>query len=193
MSGNPIGRPKTIDPEAVSLTALRLFDDRGYDAVSMDDVAAAAGVSRRYLFRLFPSKASLVWGGLDEFIGRLRASLAASPATVPALKALTVAYEEAAAFPDEVIEITRHRLRVIAEYPALASEGASRVAELTNEMTVFVLAREGRTTLDLETEVRASALAATSSAALTWWALHSDERPEQVVARAVRLLAEPLF
>ena len=71
------GRPRTISPDVVSLVALRLFDERGFDAVSMDDIAREAGVSRRSLFRLFPSKQSLVWGGLDEFVARFRAALRA--------------------------------------------------------------------------------------------------------------------
>ena len=69
------GRPRTISPDAVSLVALRLFDEKGFDAVSMDDIAREADVSRRSLFRLFPSKQSLVWGGLDEFVARFRAAL----------------------------------------------------------------------------------------------------------------------
>ena len=33
--------------------SIRLFDERGYDATTVDDVAAAAGTSRRTLFRHF--------------------------------------------------------------------------------------------------------------------------------------------
>ncbi|MEU8900232.1 helix-turn-helix domain-containing protein [Nocardia sp. NPDC048505] len=40
-------------------TGARLFADRAYDAVLMEDVAAAAGVSRALLYRHFPSKREL--------------------------------------------------------------------------------------------------------------------------------------
>ncbi|WIB36638.1 TetR/AcrR family transcriptional regulator [Curtobacterium sp. MCJR17_043] len=122
MADRPTGRPRTIDPDRVSLVALRLFDERGYDLVSMDEVAAAAGVSRRSLFRLFPTKASLVWGGLDEFAERLTAALDARPAAEPARAGLRAAYRTAATFPDAVVETTRHRLRVIRANPTLARE-----------------------------------------------------------------------
>jgi AcrR family transcriptional regulator len=38
-----------------------LFADRGFDAVTMDDVAAAAGASRRTVYRHFPTKGDLVF------------------------------------------------------------------------------------------------------------------------------------
>lgn len=186
----PTGRPRTIDPDAVSLVALRLFDDQGFDAVSMDDVASAAGVSRRSLFRLFPSKAALVWGGLDEFAARFGAALHRRPPTEPTLDALRAAYRIGAAFPDDVVEVTRHRLRVIRANPSLERVGAATIATLTDEVVRFTAERERSTPDDLAVTVRAHALAAAASAALTWWALHGDGRPEDVVDRALALFAD---
>ncbi|ROP74573.1 TetR family transcriptional regulator [Curtobacterium sp. PhB115] len=182
------GRPRTIDPDAVSLVALRLFDERGFDTVSMDDVAAAAGVSRRSLFRLFPNKAALVWGGLDDFAARFRAALHDSPADEASSTALRAAYRIGATFPDDAVEVTRHRLRVIRANPSLEHVGAATVTSLTDEIVRFVAERDGATPDDLAVSVRAHALAAAASAALTWWALHGDGRPEDVVERALGLL-----
>ncbi|PZE90606.1 TetR family transcriptional regulator [Curtobacterium sp. MCLR17_039] len=184
----PTGRPRTIDPDAVSLVALRLFDDQGFDAVSMDDVAAAAGVSRRSLFRLFPNKAALVWGGLDEFAARFREALRSRPADEPSAVALRAAYRIGATFPDDAVEVTRHRLRVIRANPSLEHVGAARVTALTDEILRYVAERDGVTADDLAVAVRAHTLAAAASAALTWWALHGDGRPEDVLERALALL-----
>lgn len=184
----PTGRPRTIDPDAVSLVALRLFDEQGFDAVSMDDVAAAAGVSRRSLFRLFPNKAALVWGGLDEFAARFRDALRSRPADEPSAVALRAAYRIGATFPDDAVEVTRHRLRVIRANPSLEHVGAATVTALTDEILRFVAERDGATADDLAVAVRAHTLAAAASAALTWWALHGDGRPEDVVERALALL-----
>ncbi|MBT1684159.1 TetR family transcriptional regulator [Curtobacterium flaccumfaciens] len=184
----PTGRPRTIDPDAVSLVALRLFDDQGFDAVSMDDVAAAAGVSRRSLFRLFPSKAALVWGGLDEFAARFREALRSRPADEPSAVALRAAYRIGATFPDDAVEVTRHRLRVIRANPSLEHVGAATVTALTDEILRYVAERDGVTADDLAVAVRAHTLAAAASAALTWWALHGDGRPEDVLERALALL-----
>lgn len=45
---------------AISDAALRLFLADGFDRVSVVDIAAAAGVSKRTLFKYFPSKEDLV-------------------------------------------------------------------------------------------------------------------------------------
>jgi AcrR family transcriptional regulator len=184
----PTGRPRTIDPDAVSLVALRLFDEQGFDAVSMDDVAAAAGVSRRSLFRLFPNKAALVWGGLDEFAARFSEALRSRPADEPSAVALRAAYRTGATFPDDAVEVTRHRLRVIRANPSLEHVGAATVTALTDEILRYVAERDGVTADDLAVAVRAHTLAAAASAALTWWALRGDGRPEDVVERALALL-----
>lgn len=188
LEDRPTGRPRTIDPDAVSLTALRRFDEDGFDAVSMDDVAAAAGISRRSLFRLFPSKAALVWGGLDDFAARFTEALRARPATEPSGPALRAAYRIGATFPDDALEVTRHRLRVIRANPSLERGGEATVTALTGVIVQFVAERDGRPADDLAVTVRASAVAAAASAALTWWAVHGEGRPEQAIDRALDVL-----
>lgn len=46
--------------QEVSDTAVRLFLEKGFDAVSVAEIAAAAGISKPTLFRYFPSKEDLV-------------------------------------------------------------------------------------------------------------------------------------
>lgn len=181
------GRPRTIDPEAVSLVALRMFDERGFDVVSMDDVAEAAGVSRRSLFRLFPTKADLVWGGLAEFSQRFTDELDARPADEPSRDGLRAAYRAGAMFPADTVETTRHRLRVIRANPGLAPGGAEAQARLTATIVRFVADHDGARPDDLRVTVRASTLAAAAHAALEWWAQQDGGDPADAVDRALEM------
>ena len=63
---------------------MRLFTDRGYDATTVTDVAAAAGVSPMTVYRHFPTKEDLV---LVDQSGRLVAErIAASSAAQPLVR-----------------------------------------------------------------------------------------------------------
>ncbi|MCP2163452.1 TetR/AcrR family transcriptional regulator [Goodfellowiella coeruleoviolacea] len=54
-------RKKLQTWRTIRAAALRLFNERGFEAVSVDDVAAAANVSRSTLFNYFSSKEALVF------------------------------------------------------------------------------------------------------------------------------------
>ncbi|WP_181429194.1 TetR/AcrR family transcriptional regulator [Curtobacterium sp. MCSS17_008] len=184
----PTGRPRTIDPEAVSLVALRMFEEQGFELVSMADVAEATGVSRRSLFRLFPSKADLVWGGLAEFAERFTTALRERPADEPSIDALRAAFRTGATFPEEAVETTRHRLRVIRANPSLAPGGADAQARLTETVLRFVADRDGLPRDDLRAAVRASTFVAAADAALSWWAEQPGGHPADAVADALDML-----
>ncbi|OII13225.1 TetR/AcrR family transcriptional regulator [Curtobacterium sp. MCBA15_008] len=56
--------------------AARLFAARGYDEVSMSDLARAAGVSDQTVYNYFPTKPDLVLDRAEEVLERIRAAVA---------------------------------------------------------------------------------------------------------------------
>ncbi|GAA4018236.1 TetR/AcrR family transcriptional regulator [Streptomyces marokkonensis] len=110
-------RKKAATRQKIADTALRLFLERGYDAVGIRDVAAEADVAVTTLFSHFASKEALIFERDDDFEQRLtRAATGRAPdePLVPALRR-------------EVLALVRHCTadsaapiwRMIEESPAL--------------------------------------------------------------------------
>ncbi|MEU2130367.1 helix-turn-helix domain-containing protein [Streptomyces sp. NPDC018352] len=74
--------------------AVRLFTDRGYDAVTVADVAEAAGVSAMTVYRHFPTKEDLVL--IDQPARLIAERVAASSATQPLVRRVGGALVDAA-------------------------------------------------------------------------------------------------
>jgi AcrR family transcriptional regulator len=74
--------------EALIEAAGRLFQERGYEATTVRDIAAAAGVGERTFFRYFPSKESLVLQQVRDLVPLLAAEIRERPAAEALLEAL---------------------------------------------------------------------------------------------------------
>jgi AcrR family transcriptional regulator len=82
---NPAGRPRSEAAHAAILNAaLRLVTKRGFRAVTVNEIAAEAGVGKMTLYRHWPNKAALVMDSLLALIG----SETAFPKAKSALKSL---------------------------------------------------------------------------------------------------------
>ena len=75
-SQHRVGRRRSTSWEHISNVAIDLFAARGFDDVSVDDVAEAAGIARRTLFRYYPSKNALPWGDFEAHLATMRDLLA---------------------------------------------------------------------------------------------------------------------
>jgi AcrR family transcriptional regulator len=98
--------------------AVQLFLERGYERTTVEDIAAAAGMSRRSFFRYFPSKEDVVFGEAGDVAERVAEAIRDRPAGEAAwacLRAVLREWQDAthAAQPD------LRTLQLIEEAPAL--------------------------------------------------------------------------
>lgn len=115
MEGQPPGlreRKKRAAHEAIAATARRLFADRGYDAVTVAEVAAAANVSEKTVFNHFPTKEDLAFAGREEGIALLVKAIAERPPGTPVLEVFrgltrTVIDEFVAAGDDDLLAVAK--------------------------------------------------------------------------------------
>ncbi|KAB1910917.1 TetR family transcriptional regulator, partial [Micromonospora noduli] len=113
-------RKKEQTRQRIAAVALRLFAERGFDAVTVNEIAESAEVAKATLFAYFPSKESLVLAGVGQ--EDLAGIVARRPAGQSPLHALRAHYrtfatgQPAALDRGEVIA----RMRVIFDSPALS-------------------------------------------------------------------------
>lgn len=103
----------------VVATSIRLFAERGYDATTVDDVAAATGTSRRTLFRQFGSKEGLVFADHESLLERVADHLADRAGAADPWAAVTEAAQLVFAHFAAGRDLAARRYAVISQVPAL--------------------------------------------------------------------------
>jgi len=121
-----IGRQLSTSRGELSHLALQLFLERGFDGTTVDDIAAAAGIGRRTVFRYFASKNDLPWGDFEALLERMRGFLRGLPADTPLLQALGAAIIDFNRLPEEEIPYHRKRMELLLNVPALAAHSTLR-------------------------------------------------------------------
>jgi TetR/AcrR family transcriptional regulator, regulator of mycofactocin system len=121
-------RKQDLVRSAIWDAATDLFGEKGYDAVTVEDIAAKAGVSRRSFFRYFSSKSDLMAHGVVGYGAHLTETIGAcpadfSPAEIFRHTVVKVA-QECAANPR-----ARKIMEIAAKYPE-AREALSRTGDL---------------------------------------------------------------
>lgn len=111
-------RKKEQTRRRIFQVALRLFDERGYDQVTVNEIAEAAGVAKVTLFSYFPTKECLVTDGVKD---DMAAVVTGRPEGCSPIEALRAHYRATAApvAKDMDVETLITRIRVISSSPAL--------------------------------------------------------------------------
>src|SRR5258708_8322937 len=103
----------------LSEVALGLLTGRKFESLTIDEIAAAAGVSRRTFFRYFTSKEDVVFAFLDQWAVRLAADIVARPANEDPVMAVQTSFRQlTAAYDDRALAL----VRLVRETPALQQQ-----------------------------------------------------------------------
>ncbi len=125
----------------ITATARRLFVERGFDATTVDDIAAAAGISRRSFFRYFGTKEDVVLGDLKTRGEAIADALAARPAEEGPWEALRAAFLEILPriIPDPVAEVAM--IRMTKDAPSLRARSVEKRALCLEPLVPILAAR----------------------------------------------------
>jgi AcrR family transcriptional regulator len=179
-------RKKEQTRRAIEDAAFRLFDERGYQATTVADIAEAADVAPRTFFAYFPSKEDVLFADFDETFDDLRSRLRGRPGDETTFEALRawildlIPQLEA----DEERELLRHRL--CAEHESIAGHQRHLMGRFESLIEESVAADLG----DEPGDLRPRMIAAAAIAALMAMGPEDEAAPEPTKRQKLARLDE---
>lgn len=154
-------RKKRRTREAIVAAAMRLFDERGFAATTIADIAAAADISPRTFFGYFASKEAVLFADADDAFGAFEHDLAAP--REDGVTALDVLRSWIHSWftenpPDQKREHLVHRLK--ATDASVAAHERNLLARFEDAMTVALAADLGLEAGDVRARMVAAAAVA---------------------------------
>ncbi|MFI5634798.1 TetR/AcrR family transcriptional regulator [Streptomyces sp. NPDC051664] len=177
-------RKKLATWRAIRSAALRLFEEQGYEATTVEQIAAAANISRATFFNYFAGKEAVVVDQDPEERRDWQALMSDRPTDEPLWDSLTVIMS---GFCESLRDVLPLHRRLKAQSPAFAQTAQSFGAQFFTDLRQWVAARvtpSDDVTAILQMNL---ALAATNTAYETWPA---DESFEGFLRRLERCLRQ---
>lgn len=181
-------RPSTSRAE-LERTAFELFGAHGYDATTVDDIAAAAGIGRRTFFRYFDSKNDVVWGSFSEHLEFMRVRFAQCPPAQPLMDAIRDVVVDFNRFDLAEVPWHRRRMELILRVPALQAHATLRYGDWRAVVAEFVADRLGVPQHGLVPQSVAYAALGVSLAAYEHWLACPDAELSDILNGAMTDLA----
>lgn len=182
------GRRKVTSRAELEQVAFDLFDRRGFEHTTVDDIAAAAGIGRRTFFRYFGSKNDVPWGDFDGELVRMRRRLSATPPDAPLMEAIREAVVDFNRMPAEQVPAHRRRMAFILGVPALQAHSTLRFTAWRQVIADFVAQRTGQRADALLPVTIAHAMLGVAVAAYEQWLASPGDDLCELLDSAVRAL-----
>ncbi|WP_422749494.1 mycofactocin system transcriptional regulator [Mycobacterium sp. WMMD1722] len=187
-----VGRRPSTTQDHIAGVALDLFAARGFDEVSVDDVASAAGIARRTLFRYYPTKNAIPWGDFDAHLEHMRELLDGVDPQVPiglALRAALLAFND---FDEAETARHRQRMRVILQTDALQAHSMTMYAGWRGVIASFVAHRMGVQVSDLVPQTVAWTMLGVALSAYERWLADESVSLPRLLADAFDTVSDGL-
>ena len=121
--------------------AIELFDEQGYEATTVADIAARAELTKRTFFRHFADKREVLFSGSPELIRRWREAVAAAPPSATPLAAVAAGFDPVAEMFADTHAGSRVRARVVGANPELQERELIKLQALSQALAETLRAR----------------------------------------------------
>jgi AcrR family transcriptional regulator len=161
-------RKKLAAMRRIQEVALDLFDERGFEDVTIEEIAEAAVVSPSSVYRYFGTKEQLVlWDEVDvRLFEAMETELASGPPVEGVRTALSGVLTQ---FFDREDELAKRKTRYALEEPALRAALLEATDALTKRVAAALARASSRAPDDLEPQVVATTLIGAMMAAARHW------------------------
>jgi AcrR family transcriptional regulator len=146
--------------------ALELFGERGFGAVTVNDIADRADVDPSTFFRHFGSKEAVIFSDFEAAINRLSDAVRAQPADLPLLETMRVAVKKLAATLMVDLDNDRRRGHLIESTPSVRAQALVTRETLIDQLALAAAERIGVDPVD---DSRPYLLAGTFVLACNWY------------------------
>jgi AcrR family transcriptional regulator len=165
--------------------ALDLFDEYGFDEVTVEQVAAEVGISARSFHRYFLTKEDAVVGDLGRYGDVVRDGFAARPATEPVWTSLRQAFQTMLEVSDIDDDRSKKIMRVTSSVASLRARTVEKHSQWAELLTPLVKARLTGPDRDLraQTTVQA-AIDCFHIALMTWATTETTAAADKLLQRA---------
>lgn len=154
--------------------AMRLFGERGFDEVTVEEIASEAGISARTFYRYFPAKEDVLQLLIDRRSQALRVALWLRPPDEPPLRAIRLALESALAGED--MAAVRRWMEVVASTTSLVRAVLGGIQLKSNQaMAEFLASRFGMAPDGLVPTMLAAATGGVIQAAHIHWYVNGGD------------------
>jgi AcrR family transcriptional regulator len=166
MSDSPSNQPGLRDRKkaqtrlAISNIATRLFVERGFENVSVDDIAREADVARKTVFNYFPRKEDLVFDREEDARALVRHALAGRGAQSP-IHAFQVLMRTLVKEQHPMFRISERAVqfwRTVAESPALTTRARELQVTLGDDLASMLSDASGKSQPDADARLAAAML-----------------------------------
>jgi AcrR family transcriptional regulator len=176
--------------------ALALFDERGYEQTTVDDIVERAGVGRSTFFRYYGSKEAVIFPDHDGLLEAIRARLASS-SDATALAAVSDAVRLVLLHYLEEGDLARRRYTLTSKVAALRDREIASVARYQRLFREFITAWMGDQPAGaaLRAELMAAAVVSAHNHVLRRWLRGACEEPmaeiDAAMQEVIALFASP--
>jgi AcrR family transcriptional regulator len=186
-----VERRRRLLRDDIGRLAIDLFATRGFDEVTVDDIAEAAGISQRTFFRYFASKDAIVLDLARRAERRLVETFDARPDDEGAVTALGNAYRITSHVEPSNRERVVQLARILGRTPELQAQAHGEYVRDTTGLIERVAARMGVKPSDRRARVLVTATSAVVAVEFQRWA-DTDGKgdPSDAIGAALDVLRE---